>query len=338
MNANTMRRLATGIGVVSLLAALIFTIMLVRYRGQQNAGAAESVKVVVPRTAIASSEPLSAGRFEVVEKPKKEVDVENTVHSVDDVEGRYALENLQPGVPLLRKQMGSSADVAAMQQRISWIVPPGYRAMAVPADRLSVINGALRPGDHVDILASGVKNGIGYSSVVLQNVKVLGVGATNLVNAPASAAGQPPGNQPPPADAPEKSTVTLQVTIAQANRLGLAMAEQAQLRLVLRSRADVSLQTVGKITGASTGAAATGGHSRSAGHPSRAPSPGGSRRSGVRWLPPATLYPPLPVAFDPLRQRPPTPQTTREPAGGEHKVVVIRGDAKTTVSFPTSQK
>lgn len=228
MNPATMRRLATSIGIVSLLAALVFTGMLIKNASSGKKPAdSEEVTIVYPTVQINSHEPLSSqsGKFLVKRMEKDKVNAD-ALRSLDELDGKYALKTLPANNYVLKTDIGTAADLGVL----SAVVRPGYRAITVPTDRLSVINGALKPNDYVDVLGSTERNGETISRVVLQNVRVLMVGAEVLTSK------QPTGgaaNGEKPADAPEKTTVTLEVHPEDAVKLFLAQSK-GKLQMVLR--------------------------------------------------------------------------------------------------------
>jgi Flp pilus assembly protein CpaB len=345
MNPTTMRRLATGIGVVSLVAALIFTVMLVRYRSQSNPANTEKTRVVVVRSGVSPGEPLTSARLLAVERPKKEVDEANTLHSVEEADGKVALSALLPDTPITKQQVGTLADWSVQAGLMSGTLPPGYVAMTVAADRLSVLNGALKIGDHVDVMVSGDRSGSRFSRLLLQNINVLAVGALNNVNtAAAPKPGQPPPpGQPPaqpqqPTDAPEKTTVTLQLTRQQANSLNLALAAQSQIRLVLRSKQDVAVASVPTVIDNPTKAPAAGTPAPGPAKPKPPRGPARPIRIGDGFgMRPGYIPPASPMRANEFPPPHGLPIAGAGPANREHTVTIIRGDVKTTASFPITQ-
>lgn len=127
---------------------------------------------------------------------------------------------------------------------LSYVVPPGKRALAVIANEVVGSSGYIRPGDFVDVLVSlpesklpGGRARTGSDEAkavltVLQNVEVLAVADEAQKVAGAVPDGKKDGARKAPANSENKS-VTLAVDPEQAQILFLAETE-GKLRLALR--------------------------------------------------------------------------------------------------------
>jgi Flp pilus assembly protein CpaB len=340
-----MRRLATGVGLVSLLLAVAFTFMLIN-RGMSSSGE-EQVTVVVPGTTIHQRDPLDTGSGQLKEqKAAKATADPDALHSLKEADGLYATFELTPGTPLVK---GKNVDTKEGMMRALGVldVRPGYRAMSVQADRLSVISGALKPGDFVDVLAANERNGITFSRVALSGVKVLMVGAAGPAQKPATG---PDGKPVTAIDQNVPTTVTLELTQAQARDLNLA-TQKGKIQLVL-----CSMQTPGG--GSSAGGAvvsdadlvkkATEASAR-AQQAGRDPAPSPVRvatQRPIRGIPgghipsfpdwnPAPLPPRIaqPVGGGTVNPAVAPAPPVRGAAPEQHVVTIIRGDTKSTQAF-----
>ncbi len=127
---------------------------------------------------------------------------------------------------------------------LSYVVPPGMRAMAVKVDKVIGAGGLVRPGDRVDILAvldleygdlaGGRTLTLPEAVLVAQNVEVLAVEQALENRPPAGAAQGDEGTlveQPEPN--PEATVVTLALTPELMQRVFLA-EEEGSIRLAVR--------------------------------------------------------------------------------------------------------
>jgi len=128
------------------------------------------------------------------------------------------------------------------------------RAVAIPVDDVSGINGLIRPGDTVDVIGYFNIPNENYSNmesvvkVLLQNALVLAVGS-NIAGSSDSfsnitaQAGKLQGVSSSDETA---KTVTLRVTPKEASFLAFA-GEQGKIRLILRSKEDVFINNIGDV-------------------------------------------------------------------------------------------
>jgi Flp pilus assembly protein CpaB len=346
MNPTTMRRLATGVGIVSLVLAVAFTFMLINrgIGGSQE----EQVTVVVPTTAIHQREALDSGsgKFKTEKVAKATADPE-AVHSTAELDGLYALYEITPNTPVVRKKNADTRE--EMLRALNVLdVRPGYRAYALAADRLSVISGALKPGDTVDVLAAAERNGITFSRVALKGVKVLLVGSAGPAQKPVTG----PDGKPQPAQPDQNvaTTVTLELSPEQSRDLFLAQ-QKGKIQLVLCSADGAGNAAVG----VTSDEAAVADARRKAnqiervanGQPVQAPvrvtAPIDRPRQTFRPVPPIN-WGGAPAPAPPASYQPLPSAGAAAPAGGtttvavrganpEHVVTIIRGDAKTTQTF-----
>ncbi len=179
--------------------------------------------IVVAKVEIPVGSRINDEQVMLVQTPRNATP-DGSFSSTDKVVGRISVTRIAANEPitLLRlAQDGMSAGLAA-------IIPEGYRAMTVKVDDEAGISGFLVPGTLVDVLAvinpPGQTSGDPISKIVLQNIKVLANG----------------GNLDEPKDRTEAakvSTVTLQVTPEQAEKLVLSSYD-GKLRLALRNSID----------------------------------------------------------------------------------------------------
>jgi pilus assembly protein CpaB len=91
-----------------------------------------------------------------------------------------------PGEQLLLKRWVGAADVAG---RGLLQIPEGYQAVAIGMDLTRQVAGFVTPGDTVSLLLTMQRRGSDRSEFLLQNIRVLAVGATALANSAAQGGG-----------------------------------------------------------------------------------------------------------------------------------------------------
>jgi pilus assembly protein CpaB len=98
---------------------------------------------------------------------------ENTVKKLEDVEGRITLRQING------KDQIRATDLVQQGQTpgLAYDIPPGMRAIAIGAGEVMAVGTSVKPGDHVDILAtySDPRTRQELTKMLLQNVKVLAV-------------------------------------------------------------------------------------------------------------------------------------------------------------------
>jgi pilus assembly protein CpaB len=141
-------------------------------------------------------------------------------------EPRVALRPIVRGEPILQAKVSGFGGKATM----SAVVPEGKRAFAVRVNDVSGVAGFLVPGDRVDIILTRNPGAQGHqdrvSDIILQNIVVRG---TDQI-------ADTERNKPQVV-----RTVTLEVTVEEAQKLALAM-QVGQLSLALRNVASTEEQ------------------------------------------------------------------------------------------------
>src|SRR5438094_872772 len=134
MNPTTMRRLASIVILLSVGGLVLLVTMLLK-KGQSPAPTAQAVDVpvVVALAPVRAREALSSynGKFHLVTRPKDQVP-EDSLQKLEDLDGKYASANIDPGAIVKRSQ----AVIRQQLGTVSSLLRPGYEAMTVPADRL----------------------------------------------------------------------------------------------------------------------------------------------------------------------------------------------------------
>lgn len=176
-----------------------------------------SFPIVVAKTEIPIGSRIVAEQLQLLPMPRTGVPNGAFTRIDDTLIGRVVVTRIAAREPVTESRLAPVGSFAGL----SSVIPEGYRAMTVRVDDVVGHSGFIMPGTLVDVViviepsAGSDKERI--SKIVLQNVKVLAHGAN-----------------------PEKSrnqvarvtTVTLQLTPEQAERLAIASSE-GKLHLVI---------------------------------------------------------------------------------------------------------
>jgi Flp pilus assembly protein CpaB len=165
--------LAASVGL-----ALIVGVRIHAYTEQARAATealGAPVPVLVTTARVARGSTLTAGQVRVTMMPETYTPP-GALPSISQAAGRVALTDLAPGEAVTDTRL---ARVRAGP--VASLVPPGLRAFAVPT---SLPPATVRPGDHVDVLAT-FGSGQPYTETVVEGVEVLFV----LTESPGGAGG-----------------------------------------------------------------------------------------------------------------------------------------------------
>lgn len=187
----------------------------------------ELITVVVVQRDRLRGETLQTGDLSVMRVPSEGMSVVGVISDPQHAVGRVALQNLYAGEWVLDRKL---TDTQPGEDGWNRLLIPGMRAIRLPVDQVSGLLGLLQPDDRVDLIAV-IPTSDGQSILgrtLEQNVTVLAVGQRRL----------PQADDGKLAESGEKNTtVTLEVTQAQAERIALAL-EVGKLRMALRNPAD----------------------------------------------------------------------------------------------------
>jgi pilus assembly protein CpaB len=226
--------------VVALLAvviAIVASVSLYNYLKTKEAEVREAKeraiatqKVLVADSEIAIGSALEARKLKLADWPKENVPV-GAIASIEEAEGRIALQTLMPGDVVTEAKLRPPGGPAGI---MTYKIPEGHRAITVAVDQVSGVAGFITPGSMVDVVVTttppGKKNPI--SRIVFQNVPVLATG--QIVE-------QREGE---PVLVP---TVTLDVSPDDAEKMTLASSE-GKLRLLLRRAGDTEVTATSGAT------------------------------------------------------------------------------------------
>lgn len=223
--------------VLTLLAALIFgllaSVAIYRYLQQQEEEIrrtkGEQERVVVAAVDIPAGESLIAEQLRTVMWPKDSLPP-GAINNPMLVLGRLAVKDFVVGEPILEAKLAPKDVTTGV---MTFLIPPGKRAITVGVDQVSGVSGFILPNSHVDVIVTTQPpDGVKVSRTVLQNMQVLAVGQIL----------DQKGGKPVPVP-----TVTLAVTPEEAERLALA-SNEGRLQLVLRKFGDQEQVRTGGVT------------------------------------------------------------------------------------------
>lgn len=184
------------------------------------------VKVVVAKQRIPAKSMINEQMVEIREYPSKYINPQAAIDT-KEVLGKIVKSDILTGEQVLRDKLVKEKE---SNDGLSYLVPPGTRAVTIAVNEVSGIAGQILPGDRVDVLGTFDFQGT-LTTLVIQNVPVLSVGQTTDPQAAKGSDGK---------KAAPSSTLTLQVTPEQMQPLVLC-SENASLRLALRSVTDQAI-------------------------------------------------------------------------------------------------
>lgn len=130
------------------------------------------VKVVVPKRPLYAGDTLLIDNLAAREIPKSYAHQGAvTPDSVNNYIGKRLIANINPGETLLPNHMSRGA-----VSGFSGMIEKGKRALTFPVDNVSSISGMLRPGDHIDLLATLGSGTERETFPLLRNVTILATG------------------------------------------------------------------------------------------------------------------------------------------------------------------
>jgi pilus assembly protein CpaB len=248
-----------------------------------------------------------------------------------EVVGRVALVVLPQFSPISSENTGARN----AQLGLSYVISPSMRAVTVAVDPVIAVAGFLKPGDHVDVVATFQRNdGFAVTKTVLQDVELAALDAqiqgTNAAKDANTKAHLPL----------DKGTATLVVSPEDAEKLVLADT-QGKLRLVLRPAGDTmrvdirgasNVQYEGKEPSAFTRPyqSATVREVKVPSSPIKRPRP--SHQPPIK-LPASILTAGVQPGLPPLGVSPIDEELTKaQDTQPKHEIVVIRGTQVETVT------
>ncbi len=350
--SNRSPRFALVLAAALILAALaLFYVYLQRRRAPNSAAELASSAKIATVVATKDVKPGAVLRPEMValkELPSAQVPP-GALMTPAQAYGRVTTRALSPDMPLTQEMVVSASAALGPAYALS----RNLRAVTFSADIVQGVAGYVKPGDHVDVIATFDKTTQASSKVILQDIEVLAVGgappATGTGSAQDRAQTVPVANEGP---------ITLAMTVPEAEELMLADI-RGKIRLALRpaNGADFVLSkgvTEASLTGIRPSGGGSGGSGSSGSENTarvivstpdlramatqmrRSPSAltgsgvvgaGSPSRGAAFGAPPSWR----PISLPPSGR---TFPTAPPPAPREHTITVIRGSQSETVTVP----
>jgi len=126
--------------------------------------------IAIPISEISPGTWLTSSMFRFESRPVAGLEGQ-LVHNLDEINGAYARVVLSAGVPLLKAALGKGAASTEITDRI----PAGHRAVAIPINALTGVEGWVQPGASVDVVWSVEQGGQLLVSTIVENARVLSV-------------------------------------------------------------------------------------------------------------------------------------------------------------------
>ncbi|HLB24750.1 MAG TPA: Flp pilus assembly protein CpaB [Nitrospirota bacterium] len=239
----TPRTTAAVIALTALVLASFAAYMVYGYLTKKGQEAAEAKLGVQPVVVAAAEIPFGTNiqpqQVKMADWPKNNLPAGNFTDT-RAVQGRLAVTTVQAGSPVTEGSLAPSSNETGV---LSYLIPPGKRAITVAVNEVVGVAGFVLPNSIVDVVATVTTpggNGLRISKIILQNVKVLAVG--QILE-------QKEGK---PVVVP---TVTLDVAPDEAEKL--ALASENKVQLILRHVGDTQeVKTKGATVAALIGSAA----------------------------------------------------------------------------------
>lgn len=142
---------AVALGVLCFVGARYYLVSYLTQQESNIAGKYKTRQVIVAKVAIPAGSALTSDNLAVRSIPERYLS-STTVepNALDKIDGQRIMVDLQPGDPIDRGALERLEKVA-----LSTTIAKGERAITVPVDQISSINGMLLPGDIIDIVYVG---------------------------------------------------------------------------------------------------------------------------------------------------------------------------------------
>lgn len=190
-------------------------------RAVENTPRHSTTPMLVASENIPAGSRLTPSMFRMESRPTDGLE-QQVMHDVDEITGTFTRVVIAVNTPLLRTALSKTPIATDITNRI----PAGYRAVAIPVNVLTGVEGWVRPGAAVDVIWSTEHDNTLVVSTIVENAKVLSVERsldpeTNTKATPSSF----------------PNHITLLVSSADAQKIQLAKAS-GSLNLSLRGSAD----------------------------------------------------------------------------------------------------
>jgi pilus assembly protein CpaB len=201
----------------SLALGLLSALLMYRYvkSSEVDHVIEEAEEVVIVLKDIRPKTELTAEFLSVKRVPKPEMQA-GALKDLDAAVGRLTKESLYGGEQVCESRLYARDE----KPGLTFVIPPGKRAISVAVNEVIGVAGFIKPGDRVDVLGTFDEQAVGktVTVTVLQDVEVLAISQRMEDKNPGAVVA---------------TTVTLALTLDEAEKVTLA-EEQGRLRLALR--------------------------------------------------------------------------------------------------------
>ncbi len=206
---------------------LVTAILVYAFLQNQAKQAKAEASVVAARQDIPARTIIEQGMVEIRSFPRQALPPA-AAPDVESVVGMVAVSPIKARQPISMRAVAPKGAALGL----SYAVPLFMRAVTVAVDPIIGVAGFLKPGDHVDVVATFNVNKGTVTKTVLQDVELLATGSQVVEEEIDPSTGKPakPKAQP---------NATLAVTPTEAEKLILAESK-GKLRLTLRSAGDTA--------------------------------------------------------------------------------------------------
>lgn len=166
--------------ILALIMALVTTVLFNNYLKQLDKKYKKNenkISVLVAKQFIGKNEKITKDMLQLKEFSSDSVQPE-AIKKIEDVEGKYALVDIQEGEALLPFRFTNQFEE---EQVITRKIRDGYRAVSVEVNLVESVSNLVQPEDYVDVVFSENTGAEGVRKIVdtqpiLENVRVLAVG------------------------------------------------------------------------------------------------------------------------------------------------------------------
>lgn len=207
-------------GVLGLVTALLVYMFL----AAQTHKTQDMVSIVVAKHGIPPGTVVDAAMLDVRNLPPGAAP-QGVASAPEMLVGKVVSVPIKAGEPV-------STSYVEAKNRLAQMIPPFMRAVTVAIDPISGVGGYLKPGDHVDVVATFSANEGTLTKTVLQDVTLVAMGSQVVGDDGARVTGKA-------TDPTTGANATLVVLPGDAEKLVLADSK-GKLRLTLRRSDDLS--------------------------------------------------------------------------------------------------
>ena len=219
--------------ILAIVSAAVTALLLFVFLSSLNRPTdTDKMTVYIAASDISADTPIIAAMIKSAEIPAEAV-VSGSVTNQSEIIGKVSNVEIFAGEQILGEKLVSTG--GSGNETLAYAIKPGMRAISIAVDETSGLAYMIAPLDHVDIIGeflSTVSNETADGSakvsntvMILENINVLAV--DNVLSKDGKIN----------SDSPVYTTLTLEVTPAQAMELSEAQFE-GQLRAILRSPVD----------------------------------------------------------------------------------------------------